>query len=137
MPNYFANQLTRYLLIGLLNNFFLYALYVFLTYCSISPYLAATSSYCLGILIAFFSNKKWTFAYEGSLTTSCYRAIISYGIAYIINMIFLYLFINQMGISHLLAQAFCIIISSMFLFLMFKYFVFPSPTISFEKITNE
>lgn len=57
------------------------------------------------------------------------RYIIAHCFGYLINLVILIIFVDELGFVHQWVQAIAIVIVAAFLFLAFKFFVFP--------ITNE
>ena len=118
-------QLLRYGLVGLGTNLALYFIYLLITYFGLEPKKAMTVLYIVGALMGFFGHRKWTFTHQGTLLGSGARYFIAHLIGYLINFIILLTFVDRLGYSHQWVQAGAIIVVAGFLFVAFRYFVFP------------
>ena len=80
--------------------------------------------YPASALVTFFLNKRWTFKRRGGrISAELVRFVISHVIAYFSNLYLLHLFANQLGYPYQIVQLALIVLISVFLFLMFKFFV--------------
>lgn len=118
-------QLFRYGLVGLAINFALYFFYLLITYLGIEPKKAMTISYIVGVSLGFIGHRKWTFMHKGALLGSGTRYFIAHFFGYLINFLVLLIFVDKLGYSHQWVQAAAIIAVAGFLFVTFRYFVFP------------
>jgi putative flippase GtrA len=119
------SQLFRYGLVGVVTNLALYFFYLFITYLGIEPKTAMTISYVVGALLGFIGHRKWTFMHNGALLGSGARYIIAHLFGYLINFLILLTFVDKLGYPHQWVQAAAIIVVAGFLFVTFRYFVFP------------
>ncbi len=122
-------QLFRYALVGLLSNFAGYLVYLVLTYFGGAPKVTMTLLYGVGAAVGFYGNRVLTFQHKGSIMGAGGRYIIAHCFGYLINLVILIIFVDELGFVHQWVQAIAIVIVAAFLFLAFKFFVFP--------ITNE
>lgn len=120
-----ARQLIRYSLVGVASNLALYCFYLLITYFGIEPKRAMTISYVVGASIGFVGHRKWTFAHRGALLGSSARYVIAHLLGYTINFLILLVFVDRLGYSHQWIQGGAIIVIAGFLFVTFRYFVFP------------
>ena len=118
-------ELIKYGLIGLVSNVLGYLAFLIITYYGVEPKLAMTILYISTATLAFFGNKRLTFKFADRLMESSVRYIITHIIGYAINLTILIVFMDILGYSYHWVQAVAIFIVAGFLFLMFKYFVFP------------
>lgn len=118
-------QLLRYGLVGVVTNLALYCLYLLIAYLGIEPKKAMTISYVSGVFIGFVGHRKWTFMHKGALLGSGARYFIAHFFGYLINFLVLLIFVDKLGYSHQWVQAAAIIVVAGFLFVTFRYFVFP------------
>jgi putative flippase GtrA len=117
-------QLARYGLVGLASNLSGYLVYVLITYWGSEPKRTMTLLYIVGASIGYFGNRQWTFAHKGGLGAGG-RYLIAHLLGYLINLLLLLTFVDRLGYSHQWVQAVAIFVVAGFLFLAFKYFVFP------------
>ena len=133
MSNYFvagevrrsATQFFRYGLVGIASNLSGYLLFVLITYWGVEPKLAMTLLYVVGATIGFIGNRQWAFAHSGTLLEAAARYFIAHMFGYLINFLILLLFVDGLDYSHRWVQAGAIFVVAGFLFVAFKYFVFP------------
>ena len=118
-------QLFRYGVVGVATNLALYLFYLLITYLGIEPKMAMTIAYAVGALIGFVGHRQWTFSHKGTLLRSGARYCIAHVFGYLINFLFLLTFVDILGYSHQLVQAAAIFVVAGFLFITFRYFVFP------------
>lgn len=120
-----VKQLIRYGLVGFASNLFGYAVYLFITYLGVDPKVTVTLLYPVGVAIGFLGNQKWAFGYKGNWLKSGVRYAIAHVFGYLINLFILLIFVDRLGYSHQWVQAVAIVVVAGFLFLVFRYFVFP------------
>lgn len=120
-----VRQLARYGIVGLVSNSAGYLLYLLVTYAGADPKQTVTIFYATGAAIGFFGNRKWAFSHRGSVSAGAIRYAIAHTFGYLINISMLMVFSDRMGYPHQLIQALAVFFVGAFLFLAFKYFVFP------------
>ncbi len=120
------HQLFSYGMIGILTNFLGYLLYLFLTYFWNSPKITMTLLYSVGALISFFANRRFTFFHEGRIGVASMRYMLAQLLGYLLNFIFLVLFMDWLGFAHQIVQAVAIVVVGIFLFVLMRFFVFAS-----------
>jgi putative flippase GtrA len=95
-----------------------------LTYFGIEPKTAMSMVYLLGAALGFFGNKQWTFAHRGDAKRAMLLYVAAHSAGYMLNIMLLYTFVDRLGYPHQWVQAAAIGIVAVFLFVVFKYFVF-------------
>ncbi|MGC2165703.1 MAG: GtrA family protein, partial [Gallionella sp.] len=81
--------------------------------------------YLVGALIGFVGHRNWTFTHDGAVIGSGTRYFIAHLFGYSINYLLLFTLSDKLGYPHQWVQASAIIIVAVFLFVTFRYFVFP------------
>lgn len=119
-------QLLRFAAVGVASNVIGYLLYLLITHLGAAPKLAMTVLYGVGVFIGFVGNQKYTFAHQGGLLATGWRYLMAHGLGYLINLTIQIIMVDHLGYAHQLAQAFGICVVAVFLFVVFKYFVFVS-----------
>jgi putative flippase GtrA len=119
-------QLLRFAAVGVASNVIGYLLYLLITHLGAAPKLAMTVLYGVGVLMGFVGNQKYTFAHQGGLMATGWRYLMAHGLGYLINLAIQIIMVDHLGYAHQLAQAFGICVVAVFLFVVFKYFVFVS-----------
>lgn len=121
-------QLIRYGLVGVTSNLTIYCLYLLTTNLGLPSKVAMTFMYILGASIGFFGNKNLTFMYTGKAVHASIRYLIAQLAGYLLNLVALFIFVDQLGYAHQWVQAAAIIVVASFLFLAQKYLVFRNYT---------
>ena len=119
-------QVIRYGVVGVLNNLAGYLIYLGVTWLGVEPKLAVTLMYPVGALTAYLGHARYAFTYRGGHAGGLSRYVIAHLIGYTANIALLYVFFDRLWYPHQLIQAAAIFIVAGLLFLLFRYFVFPS-----------
>jgi len=117
-------QLIRYGLVGLAINLTGYLVYLLITHIGGTPKTTMSILYAMGIVLAYFGNRKLTFDHQGSVLASGTRFLITQFSGYIINLLILIIMVDKLGYDHRWVQAIAILVVAAFLFTAFKFFVF-------------
>lgn len=118
-------QLIRYGLVGAATNLVMYAVYLLITYLGVEPKKTMTLLYVIGASIGFIGHRKWSFAHTGNATKAITRYTIAHLSGYLLNWLILFVCVDQLGYAHQLVQGVTIFFIAGYLFIVFKYFVFP------------
>ncbi|MDF0605553.1 GtrA family protein [Neisseriaceae bacterium TC5R-5] len=110
---------------GAVTNLLGYLIYLLFTYWGVEPKVLITFMYPVGAAIGFLGNRQWAFAHEGVVWKSIARYCITHFFGYLMNLSILFLFVDELGYTHQWVQAAAIVLVAGFLFVAFKYFVFP------------
>lgn len=121
-------QLIRYGVVGLSINLILYLAYILITRSGVDPKQAMTVMYVFGVGIGFFGHRKLTFVHNGNTSRTVFRFVLSHLAGFILNFLLLHIFVDHLGFSHQVVQAVSVLIVAVFLFIAFKFFVFPGAT---------
>lgn len=125
-----VRQFLRYAIIGMLSNISGYLIYLLATYMGATPKLTMTALYVVGAVVGFFGNRKFTFGYGGRVLAAGVRFIFAHSLGYLLNLSMLLIFVDHLGGAHQLVQALAIFVVAIFLFVMFRFFVFPEKAAS-------
>lgn len=121
-----SGQLIRYALVGIASNLVGYLVYLLITFWGVEPKKTMTLLYIVGATTGYFGNRQWAFAHNGAVLWSGVRYLMAHLCGYLINLYLLMLFADDLGYPHQYVQAAAIVAVAGFLFLAFKYFVFPT-----------
>lgn len=119
-------ELLRYAAIGLAVNALLYVGYLLLSANGIGHKLAMTWMYATGTACSFVGNRRWTFRHHGAVPAALLRYVVTYALAYALNLVTLMLLVDVAGLPHRWVMAALIVVSAGMIFLAQKYWVFPS-----------
>jgi putative flippase GtrA len=122
----FAEQFVRYVIVGVLNNTVGYLTFLLMAYFGVEPKLAMTIVYLIFASLGFIGHKKWSFSHEGLFLKTGARYIVAHSLAYLLNLFLLYYFFNLLGYPYQLVQAGVMVVLVVFLYTMFRFFVFRS-----------
>lgn len=117
-------HLTRYAVVGLLSNAFVYAIYLALTHLGLGPKLAMSLVYCIGVLQTFVFNKTWTFQFSGTTAPAFARYAAIYASGYLINVFALIVLVDRINLPHQWVMAGLILFMAAFFFIGQKFWVF-------------
>lgn len=120
------NQLFRYACIGILTNAAGYGLYLFICSLGAQPKITMSALYLIGATIGYFSNRSLTFSHQGAILGSAARYVVAHLCGYLINLAMLFVFVDRLGYRHQYVQGAAVLTLALFLFLTFRYFVFPT-----------
>lgn len=119
-------QLIRYGTVGVLSNGLGLLLFVLLTHLGMGPKTAMSLLYVVGVLQTFYFNSRWSFQFAGASTHAFARYCMSYGAGYLLNFFGLWLFVDYYGHSHVIVEGVLIVAVAAMLFILQKFWVFPS-----------
>lgn len=126
LGNVVGTQLLKYAVVGLLTNAAGYTVYLLLTVVlGLEPKVTMSCLYLVGATAGFFSHRRITFTYQGSHLGSGTRYVLAHLMGYGLNLILLLVFADGLGVAHEIVQAAAIFVVAAFLFVTFKFFVFP------------
>jgi putative flippase GtrA len=117
-------QLRRFASVGLLSNLALYGAYLLVTASGVTPKLAMSVLYVAGVLVTFVLNGWWTFGLRRLGACALGRYMIAHGMGFGLNLLLLWLMVDQWLWSHQLVQAFAIVAVACMLFALNRYWVF-------------
>jgi len=118
-------QLIRYGLVGVGINLILYLGYSLIHHLGLEPKKSMTLIYLIGVSIGFYSHRRWTFSHGGDARRSIVRFWFAHLLGYFINFFLLFSLVDHFGYPHELVQGAAIFVVAAFLFVVFKFWVFP------------
>lgn len=121
-------QLLRYGMVGIASNVAGYLLYLLITSLEVDPKSAMSGLYAVGVGLGYFGHRQWAFAHRGAMAPSALRYLLAHAGGYALNLALLVVCVDHAGLAHQGVQAVAIVVVAAWLFLMFRYFVFPLPT---------
>lgn len=118
-------RLIRYGLVGAASNLAGYLVYLAVTGLGAPPKVTMTLLYSVGATVGYIGQRNVTFSHSGSMLGSGLRYLLAHCCGYLINLSILVIFVDQIGYRHQWVQAIAIFVVAAFLFVAFRYFVFP------------
>ncbi len=119
------SQLVRYGLVGMVINLAMYSVYLFITYLTLEPKTAMTLLYIIGASAGYNGHRKWSFSHGGGDAGTIIRYAAAHVSGFLLNLLILAVFVDRLGLPHQGVEAAAIITVAGFLFIAFKFFVFP------------
>jgi putative flippase GtrA len=119
-------QFIRYATVGLVSNGLLFAAYILLTTVAMGPKLAMSLLYVTGVIQTFYFNKIWSFRHCGTHAPAFIRYCASYAFGYGINLTALWVLVDHLDYPHQVVQGVMIMVLAIILFLLQKFWVFPT-----------
>lgn len=126
-------QFIKFGIVGLSNTIIALAIYYGLLLFGVNYLVSNTISWIVSVFNAFFWNNKYVFKNENTWLKALLRTYISYGFSFIMGSFLLYVFVDWLGISNVVAPLVLLIITIPFNFLLNKLWTFKSR----EKSTDE
>ncbi len=105
-------RFSRFGVVGVLNNLFLYLLFMALTSIGAPPVFGAATCYLIGVLNAYWLNRRWAFSSSNSHSDDLPRFLIAYGLGFLCAVLGIAILINFF--TPAIAQAFNIVITALF-----------------------
>ena len=118
-------QLLRYGVLGVALNTAGYLTYLLLTRLGLVPVAVVIVLYPVMATISFLLNRIWAFSYEGKIGKNFLRYCVAHAGGLALNVALLYFLSTRLGIPHEWVQFAAIFIIAAFLFLCFRYYVYP------------
>ena len=110
---------------GVIINLLWYLFYIIITYNNVTPIIAISITYPIGLISSFYFHKIYTFKNKGKKNFySLLKGVRSYLIAVLVNTLLLHVFHNTFSFPHQVVQLLSIAIISILLYYFNKFFVF-------------
>lgn len=119
-----TSSLFKYLLVGIANTIFGYAIIFSLMFFGVIPEIANIFGYAFGIILSYFLNKTFTFQSKNSHKRDFSRFIIAMALAYFINLIVLIIAHRMLGIDKYISQIIAGIFYTASGYIFNKFFTF-------------
>lgn len=117
-------QFTRYGIVGVISNAVLYLLYLLFTALGLTPTVAMTLTYAMGVAQTFVFNQRWTFGRNDGTTAAFVRYVLVYALGYLVNLLLLAMLVGRWQWPHQAVQAGAILGIAAMIFLLQRYWVF-------------
>lgn len=116
-------QLIRYSIVGVCNTAITIIIIYILTYLNINPYLSNSLGFLAGIINSYILNSAFTFEQKKTIKNQ-FNFILSFIIAYQLNIITLYVLTTIYQISTITGQTISIIVYNIAFFVLMRFWVF-------------
>ena len=119
-------QLARYAVVGIATNATGYLAYLLITWLGVGPKVTMTCLYLVAATASFLGNRRWTFSHRGHIGRNAIRFAVAHLLGYLLNLAILLVFVDHLGLAHQLVQVAAMFVVALFLFALFRLFVFPA-----------
>lgn len=116
--------MVRYAIVGLISNGLGFLAYLGLTGLGFAPKVTVTFLYAFSATLGYFGNRSWSFRYQGPRGGAALRYALAHLTGYGINFMMLDILVDRLGYPHQAIQALAIPVVALYLFVVFRYFVF-------------
>lgn len=118
-------EAVRFAAVGVVNTLVgLAAIYACLAWMGMSDAAANFAGYCIGWLVSFVLNRRFTFRHRGSVGTSLLRFILVSAVAYAANLCVVLFAHRSLEINVYVAQLFGVVTYTLIAFLGSYYYAF-------------
>lgn len=114
----------RFIFVGVLNTIVGFGFYLLFVYLNWHYSLASLASQVIGTIHSYFWNKYFTFKSRGRSLSEILRFLSVYVTGYLINVIFLFIFIDLLAIDKFLAGLITLLVTTLISFLGHRHFSF-------------
>ncbi len=116
-------QVVRYIIVGVASNTIGYLLYLMLTQLGVGHKTAMSCLYVIGVAFNFYLNRSWTFRSAQPVRTGLARFLLAIALGYLLNLVWLYVFVDLAGWRHELVQLAAIVVISVYFFMINKHYI--------------
>ena len=117
-------QFIKFGIVGCINTFSSWVFYYPLLFLGLDYRICTTIAYILSSIIGYILNKKWVFKKNVYDSNSVLKYYIVYGSSYIINMAAMYLWVDVLNLSDLIAPVLTLFITVPYNFIFSRLWVF-------------
>lgn len=118
------STLIKFLVVGVLNTLLTLIIILGLKYFySFNDVIANFNGYVIGLICSYTLNKKWTFNHTGNMSSSIFKFVMTFFVAYVANIIFVVMFIKT-GINSYLSHLLAMPIYTIIFYFGSRFFVF-------------
>lgn len=122
-------ELTKFILVGLLNTSLGYGLFTLLIYIKINYLVALTLSHIIATCHSYIWNRYFTFKSRNKIKKEIFKFFLIYAIIYIMNFTILYLSVHFLNFKPLISQLFILAAITTISFIGQRFYTFkPSST---------
>jgi len=117
-------QFIKFGIVGLSNTFVGLGLYYLLLWLGANYLICNAVSWVISVFNAFYWNNRYVFKNENTWLKALIRTYLSYGFSFLISTGLLYIFVECLGISKILAPLLCLLVTIPLNFVLNKFWTF-------------
>ena len=119
-------QFVKFGLVGISNTAISLAVYYGLLWLDVNYLIANVIAWIVSVFNSFYWNNKYVFQNENTWIKALIRTYISYGVSFLLGTFLLFVFVDGLGISKVLAPLYLLLITIPVNFFMNKFWTFKS-----------
>ncbi len=117
-------QIIKFGLVGLSNTIIGFAVYYALYFCNFYYILAGFISWLVSVFNAFYWNHKFVFQSGNGWWKTLFRTYVSYGASLLVSTLLMYVLVEFLSVSPVVAPVLCLLITVPLNFLLNKFWAF-------------
>ena len=117
-------QFFKFGLVGLSNTAVGFGVYYVLFFCGMNYLIANVVSWLVSVFNAFYWNNKYVFQSRSGWWKTLFRTYISYGASLLVSTILMYVLVEFLQVSPLIAPVVCLLVTVPLNFLLNKFWAF-------------
>ena len=117
-------QFIKFGLVGISNTAVGFGVYYLLYYCGVHYLVSNILSWLISVFNAFYWNNKYVFQSGNSWWKTLFRTYISYGASLIVSTLMMYVLVEFIHVSPVIAPIICLLITIPLNFLLNKFWAF-------------
>lgn len=114
----------RYLGVGVINTLVGFLVIFALTWYGVSPWLANSAGYAVGLLLGFVMSRALVFSPGGSMASEGGRYLVAFALAFLVNLVVLRIALGVLGMSRYSSQIAASISYTVAMYLLSRHVVF-------------
>ncbi len=117
-------QFFKFSLVGISNTAVGFGVYYALYYCGIHYIIANVVSWLISVFNAFYWNNKYVFQSGSGWWKTLFRTYVSYGASLLVSTLLMYVLVEILSVSPVVAPVLCLLITVPLNFLLNKFWAF-------------
>lgn len=117
-------QFIKFGLVGVSNTAVGFGVYYLLYYCGVHYLIANILSWLISVFNAFYWNNKYVFRSGSNWWITLFRIYISYGASLVVSTLMMYVLIEFLRVSPVIAPVICLLVTVPLNFLLNKFWAF-------------
>ena len=117
-------QFIKFSLVGVSNTIVGFDVYYLLYYCGVHYLISNIASWLISVFNAFYWNNKYVFQAGSSWWKTLVRTYISYGASLLVSTLLMYVLVDFIHVSPVIAPIICLLITIPLNFVLNKFWAF-------------
>ena len=117
-------QFIKFAIVGITNTIIAFGVYYLLYFLGVHYMISNFIGWLLGVFNGFYWNNKYVFQTDDGWWSILFKTYISYGISFLAGTVLLFLLVEYMQVSPVVAPVICLLITVPLNFLLNKFWAF-------------